>query len=74
MNYWYDQGCPKEKLIVGMPVYGRSFTLVNENQNELDALCKITGWNSETDGPLYSGIAGRYTREPGYLSYYEVRV
>lgn len=26
VNYWLDQGCPKEKLLVGLALYGRSFT------------------------------------------------
>ncbi len=73
MNYWYNQGCQKEKLIVGVPVYGRTFTLINVNRNDLHSPCNVTGLNPETNLPLYSGLAGTYTREPGYLSYYEVR-
>lgn len=26
VNYWLNQGCPKEKLVVGLALYGRSFT------------------------------------------------
>ena len=26
VNYWLSQGCPKEKLLVGLSLYGRSFT------------------------------------------------
>lgn len=26
VNFWLAQGCPKEKLLVGLSLYGRSFT------------------------------------------------
>lgn len=25
VNYWISQGCPREKLIVGLSLYGRTF-------------------------------------------------
>lgn len=56
---WTRLGAPKEKLVIGMPTYGRSFTLADRNNYIV---------NSETkDG----GTAGEYTREAGFLSYYE---
>jgi len=27
MNYWHQQGADKKKLIMGMPMYGQTFTL-----------------------------------------------
>lgn len=53
-------GTPKSKIIVGLATYGRSFTLANPSQN---------GMNAATSG---GGKAGEYTREAGFLAYYEV--
>jgi len=57
---WVRQGAPKEKLIIGMPVYGRTFTLVDRTQFDIGA--PATG----------GGEPGRYTGEAGFLSYYEI--
>ncbi|XP_029169671.1 chitotriosidase-1-like isoform X1 [Nylanderia fulva] len=60
VRYWLDSGCPREKLILGVPFYGRAFTLSDSNQNGLGAPIK---------GP---GTAGPYTREGGMLGYNEI--
>ncbi|XP_043485682.1 chitotriosidase-1 [Polistes fuscatus] len=60
VQYWLDQGAPPEKLIVGVPFYGRSFSLQNAQNNKVGA---------PTTGP---GMAGEYTREPGMLGYNEI--
>lgn len=57
---WTRLGTPKEKLVIGMPTYGRSFTLSDRSQYIVNSPAK--------DG----GKAGEYTREAGFLSYYEV--
>lgn len=57
---WTRLGAPKEKLVIGMPTYGRSFTLTNPDNYVVNSEAK--------DG----GKAGEYTREAGFLSYYEV--
>lgn len=57
---WVKQGAPKEKLLIGMPTYGRSFTLVNETQFDIGA--PASG----------GGAVGKFTNEAGFLSYYEV--
>ena len=57
---WMRLGTPKEKLVIGMPTYGRSFTLTNKRDYVVNSAAK--------DG----GKAGDYTREAGFLSYYEV--
>lgn len=59
-SIWVKMGAPKEKLIIGMPTYGRSFTLADEN---------IHGPNAKaTEG----GKEGVYTKESGFLAYYEI--
>ncbi|KPJ08355.1 putative chitinase 3 [Papilio machaon] len=57
---WVRQGAPKEKLMIGMPTYGRSFTLINETQFDIGA--PASG----------GGQAGRFTNEAGFMSYYEI--
>jgi len=47
-------------LVLGIPTYGRSYTLVNPDAHEV---------GSPTDGP---GEKGKFTKEDGYLAYYEV--
>ncbi|KAK0181138.1 hypothetical protein PV327_003445 [Microctonus hyperodae] len=60
VDYWLSQGCSKEKLILGVPFYGRSFTLENAESH---------GIGAPTQGP---GRGGDYTREPGMLGYNEI--
>nr|XP_018905689.1 PREDICTED: probable chitinase 3 [Bemisia tabaci]XP_018905690.1 PREDICTED: probable chitinase 3 [Bemisia tabaci] len=57
---WVKQGAPKEKLMIGMPTYGRSFTLVDPTKFDIGA--PASG----------GGTPGKYTAEAGFMSYYEV--
>lgn len=59
-NYWVSLGAPKSKLVIGVPLYGRSFTL--ENLTIIGVGAPIVG----------GGQPGPYTQEAGVLSYYEV--
>ncbi|NWT79460.1 CHIA chitinase, partial [Lanius ludovicianus] len=60
MNYWKNNGAPAQKLLVGFPTYGKTFTLQNPSN---------TGIGAPTSGP---GPAGPYTKEAGLLAYYEI--
>ena len=60
------KGAQPHKLSLGLASYGRSFTLLNPEDHGYMAPCKL-GSNG-----YYSGEPGPYTREPGYLAYYEI--
>ncbi|XP_076634201.1 uncharacterized protein LOC143348167 isoform X2 [Colletes latitarsis] len=60
IEYLLKKGASPEKIILGIPTYGRSYTLFNQDATEL---------GSPADGP---GIEGDATREKGYLAYYEI--
>lgn len=60
LNYWIEKGTPPSKLIMGMPLYGQSFSLADT---------KKTGLNEKSYGP---GEAGEFTRAGGFLAFYEI--
>ncbi|KAH9502496.1 hypothetical protein Btru_068845 [Bulinus truncatus] len=59
-KYWVQKGAPKEKLNIGLATYGRSFTLSDPNRHEVG------------DPAPSPGQAGQFTREAGFLAYYEI--
>ena len=61
-NLWVRLGAPREKLIIGMGTYGRSFTLTDTNRFIVNEPASA------------GGTAGVYTRESGFLAYYEVKI
>jgi chitinase len=61
IKYWIQNGTPKDKLNLGIGIYGRSFTLQNANNN---------GVGAAANG---AGKPGPYTEEDGYLGYNEVQ-
>ncbi|XP_055979495.1 oviduct-specific glycoprotein [Sorex fumeus] len=60
MIYWQKLGVPPEKLIMGVPTYGRTFQLLSTSKNGLQA---------QSVGPA---PAGKYTQQAGLLAYYEI--
>uniref|UniRef100_A0A3P9AUR8 chitinase n=1 Tax=Maylandia zebra TaxID=106582 RepID=A0A3P9AUR8_9CICH len=59
MNYWKNNGAPAEKLLVGFPTFGPTFHLASSN----------TTVGAPARGP---GPAGHFTRQTGFLAYYEI--
>jgi chitinase len=60
ISHYLKLGADRHKLVLGIPTYGRSYTLFNPLSAEI---------GSPADGP---GEQGDATREKGYLAYYEV--
>ncbi|XP_051162788.1 uncharacterized protein LOC127282535 isoform X2 [Leptopilina boulardi] len=60
INHLIKQGASSEKIVLGIPTYGRSYTLFNQDSTDI---------GSPADGP---GNEGDATREKGYLAYYEI--
>jgi chitinase len=60
IKYWLSQGCSRDKLNVGIPLYGRTFTLANRSNHEVGA---------PSAGP---GRCGTFTTETGFLGFNEI--
>ena len=61
-RYWEKLGAPKEKIVIGMALYARGFTLAgNQTYSPIGAPAR---------GPSQAGI---YTREKGFVASFEVR-
>ena len=55
-------GAPREKINIGLALYGRSFTLQNGAKHNVGSPAKG------------GGKAGTFTQEEGYLAFYEVGI
>ncbi|XP_054011753.1 probable chitinase 10 [Hylaeus anthracinus] len=60
INYWIAKGAPRRNIVMGMPLYGQSFSINDPSAG--------TGLNA----PASAGQAGEFTRAAGFLSYYEI--
>ena len=60
-QYYLQKGVPASMINLGMPLYGRSFTLQSTSNTDLEAPARG------------AGNSGRYTNEKGFLAYYEVK-
>ncbi|XP_054166140.1 endochitinase-like [Oppia nitens] len=65
---WHSMGAPKHKLIVGVPFYGRTYTLGSKDNHGLRA--PINRWDKNNGG----GEAALYTNASGFMAYYEICV
>ncbi|KAF0309382.1 Endochitinase [Amphibalanus amphitrite] len=63
LKLWVAEGCPPDKLIVGVPFYGRTYTLGSKESTGLRA--GIKKWEG-------GGKPGPYTNAKGFLAYYEI--
>uniref|UniRef100_A0A914PDL4 Chitinase n=1 Tax=Panagrolaimus davidi TaxID=227884 RepID=A0A914PDL4_9BILA len=59
MNHWAEKGMPKEKLIVGIALYGRGWALDDPS-------------NTGIGSPGKAAPKREFTREDGIASYYEI--
>lgn len=60
VHYWLDNGAPKDKLVVGMPLYGRCWSLDSDAD---------TGFYAPASQP---GNPGPWTGSPGFMGYNEI--
>lgn len=60
INYWISYGAPPEKLLMGLPLYGRVVQLADDKKN---------GIGAQTVG---AGEEGPYSTEAGVLYYREI--
>lgn len=59
INYLLQLGAPPEKLVLGLPLYGRTF-ITNNNEGNFE------------DPSNENGFQGNFTRENGFMGYNEV--
>ena len=64
MKYWTDRGIPAQKLILGIPYYGQSFTLAKAAASADQAAIGVRARGA--------GNPGVDTQQAGMLAYYEI--
>ncbi|XP_026480053.1 probable chitinase 2 [Ctenocephalides felis] len=68
VDYLLQLGAPPEKLVLGIPFYGRTF-VVEQHWDALDGSEVPLGLSAKS-----AGFRGPYTREDGFMGYNEVRI
>jgi chitinase len=61
LAHWKSRGAQESKLVMGIPLYGNSFTLAAPHRED--------GLFAPTTGP---GAKGSYSNQGGILAYYEI--
>ncbi|XP_061712227.1 probable chitinase 10 isoform X1 [Cydia pomonella] len=71
IHYWMSKGAPSRKLVMGIPMYGQTFTTGVQWDTDPDLLGRkgAIGLNVPA---VTGGEAGEYTRAKGFLAYYEI--
>lgn len=64
LKLWESYGCPRYKLVLGIPFYGRTYNIGKVNPNTTPGT-----WINTLAG---GGDPGPFTKEKGSLAYYEV--
>ncbi|XP_004380470.1 chitinase-3-like protein 2 isoform X1 [Trichechus manatus latirostris] len=59
VGYWINKGMQAEKVVMGIPMYGSTFTLAS-----VETTVRVSA-----SGP---GASGPITKSPGFLAYYEI--
>ncbi|XP_055699414.1 acidic mammalian chitinase-like isoform X1 [Phlebotomus papatasi] len=60
VQFYSSNGCDRKQLVIGIPAYGKSYTLADKTRH---------GIGNNVLGP---GKAGPYLMEPGFLGYNEI--
>jgi len=72
MHYWLEKGASKDKVVMGLPLYGRTFSLKD------GSLDRIPEWREEAryvdKKRLWGGPNGTIIDEAGNLPYVEVSI
>ena len=72
MHYWLDKGASKNKIVMGLPLYGRTFSLQNGSHD------RVPQWREKAkyinDVRKWGGPNGTIVDEGGILPYVEVRI
>ncbi|XP_058058195.1 endochitinase-like [Anopheles bellator] len=60
VDTWLNNGCTPNQIVLGLPLYGRSYTLISSAET------------SPGSGVIGAGKIGPFTNDPGLLGYFEI--